>query len=137
MTSSNVTPGSHVIGSALGMLSKTSASYYRFLALSLVFCPFPAILLAPSIITQKFILFGYVRGCCVVLQGCPRSHCGISKSQMNEMVNFVPYFSYHFTIQLTFLPYFPDLFTIQLTFPRFLLTHLHNSLNDIPNIIKF
>ena len=90
MTSSNVTPGSHVIGSALGMLSKTSASYYRFLALSLVFCPFPAILLAPSIITQKFILFGYVRGCCVVLQGCPRSHCGISKSQMNEMVNLIP-----------------------------------------------
>jgi hypothetical protein len=27
-----------------------------------------------------------------------------------------PYFSYHFTIQLTFLPYFPYLFTIQLTF---------------------
>jgi hypothetical protein len=48
------------------------------------------LLLAPSIITQKFVVFGYVRGCCVVLQGCPRSHCGISKSQMNEMVNLIP-----------------------------------------------
>ena len=66
-------------------------------------------------------------------------------------LGFLPYFSYLFPIQLTFLPYFPDLFiiqltfllyfpnlfTIQLTFLRFLLTHLHNSLNDILNIIKF
>jgi hypothetical protein len=49
VTSSNVThrasPGSHVIGSALGVLSRTwTASYYRLLALSLVICPFPAIL---------------------------------------------------------------------------------------------
>jgi hypothetical protein len=58
--------------------------------LALVICPFPAILLAPSIITQKFVVFEYVRGCCVVLLGCPRSHCGISKSQMNEMVNHIP-----------------------------------------------
>jgi hypothetical protein len=65
-------------------------SYYRFLALSLVIYPFPAILLAPSIITKKIVVFGYVRGCCVVLQGCPRSQCGISKSQMNEMVNLIP-----------------------------------------------
>ena len=45
VTSSNVTrrasPGSHVIGSALGVHSRTwTASYYRFLALSLVICPF-------------------------------------------------------------------------------------------------
>jgi hypothetical protein len=37
----------------------------------------------------------------------------------------------------TNLPYFSYLFTIQLTFLRFLFTHLHNSLNDISNIIKF
>jgi hypothetical protein len=73
------------------VLSRTSASYYRFLALSLVIYPFPAILLASSIITQtEFVVFGYVWGCCVVLQECPRSHCGISKSQMNEMVNLIP-----------------------------------------------
>ena len=30
------------------------------------------------------------RICCVVLQGCLRFHCGISKSQMNEMVNLIP-----------------------------------------------
>ena len=65
VTSSNVThrasPGSHVIGSALGVLSRTwTASYYRLLALSLVICPFPAILLAPSIITQKFVVFEVV-----------------------------------------------------------------------------
>ena len=83
-------PGSHVIRNDLGVLSRMSASNYRFLALSLVICPFPTILLAPSIITQKFVVFGYVRGCCVVLQGCPRSHYGISKSQMNEMVNLIP-----------------------------------------------
>jgi hypothetical protein len=52
-------------------------------------------------------------------------------------LTFLPYFTDLFTIQLTFLLYFPNLFTIQLTFLRFLLTHLHNSLNDIPNIIKF
>ena len=53
---SNVTrstsPGSYVIGSALGVFSRASASYYRFIALSLVICPFPAILFswgAPSI----------------------------------------------------------------------------------------
>ena len=58
ITSSNVTRrdshGSYVIGSALGVISRTSASYNRFLALSLVICPFPAILFswgAPSIIT--------------------------------------------------------------------------------------
>ena len=58
ITSSNVTRrdshGSHVIGSALGVISRTSASYNRFLAHSLVICPFPAILFswgAPSIIT--------------------------------------------------------------------------------------
>jgi hypothetical protein len=35
---------------------------YRFLSLSLVICPpFPAIRGAPSIITQKFVVFGYVR----------------------------------------------------------------------------
>ena len=48
MTSSNITrrasSGSHVIGSTLGELSMTSASYYRFLALSLVIYPFPTIL---------------------------------------------------------------------------------------------
>ena len=33
---------------------------YRFLSLSLVICLFPTILLAPSIITQKFVVFGYV-----------------------------------------------------------------------------
>ena len=64
VTSLNVTcrasPGSHVIGSALGVLSRMSASYYRFLALSLVIYPFPAILLASLIITQKFVVFGYV-----------------------------------------------------------------------------
>jgi hypothetical protein len=27
-------------------------------------------------------------------------------------MTFLPYFPYHFTIQLTFLPYFPYLFTI-------------------------
>ena len=94
VTSLNVTcrasPGNHVIGSDLGVLFRMSASYYRFLALSLVICPFPAILLASSIITQKFVVCRYVRGCCVILQDCPRSHCGISKSQMNEMVNLIP-----------------------------------------------
>jgi hypothetical protein len=30
------------------------------------------------------------RGSCVVLQGCLRSHCGISKIQMKEMVNLIP-----------------------------------------------
>ena len=29
------------------------------------------------------------RICCVVLQGCPRSHSGISKSQTNEIVNLI------------------------------------------------
>jgi hypothetical protein len=33
--------------------------------------------------------------------------------------------------------HFPYHFTFQLSFLHFLLTHLHNSLNDIPNIIKF
>jgi hypothetical protein len=60
------------------------------LELSLVIFPFPTILLAPLIITQKFVVFGYVRGCLVVLQGCPRSHCGISKRQMNEKANLIP-----------------------------------------------
>ena len=52
-------------------------------------------------------------------------------------LTFLLYFPNLFTIQLTFLLYFPNLFTIQLSFLHFLLTHLHNSLNDIPNIIKF
>ena len=50
-----------VIGSALGVLSRTSGSYnliiFYELVLSLVICPFPAILFlwgAPSIITQPF-----------------------------------------------------------------------------------
>ena len=58
ITSSNVSRrdshGSHVIGSALVVISRTSASYNRCLALSLIICPFPAILFswgAPSIIT--------------------------------------------------------------------------------------
>jgi hypothetical protein len=75
--SSNVTrgaspgTGSHVIGSALGVLSRTSASMIVYeLTLSLVICPFPAILCswgAPSIITflTKVCCF---RICCVVLQ---------------------------------------------------------------------
>jgi hypothetical protein len=49
------------IGSALGVLSRTSGSYnliiFYELALSLVICPFPAILFSwgvPSIITQPF-----------------------------------------------------------------------------------
>ena len=53
--------GSHVTGSALGVLSRTSGSYnliiFYELALSLVFCPFPAILFswgALSMITQPF-----------------------------------------------------------------------------------
>ena len=70
---SNVTrrasPGKY--GSALVVLSRTSGSYsliiFYELALSLVICPFPAILFswrAPSIITQPFFsgVFGYVRG---------------------------------------------------------------------------
>jgi hypothetical protein len=77
VTSSNVTrraspgTGSHVIGSALGVLSRTSASMIVYeLTLSLVICPFPAILFswgAPSIITflTKVCCF---RICCVVLQ---------------------------------------------------------------------
>jgi hypothetical protein len=54
--------GSHVIGSALCVFSRTSASYYRFLALSLVICSFPRHFSweTPSIITQKFVVFGYV-----------------------------------------------------------------------------
>jgi hypothetical protein len=77
VTSSNVTwsrrasfgTESHVIGSALGVLSRTSGSYsliiFYELALSLIICPFPAILFtlrAPSIITQPFFkgVFGYV-----------------------------------------------------------------------------
>jgi hypothetical protein len=77
VTSSNVTrraspgTGSHVIGSALGVLSRTSASMIVYeLTLSLVICPFSAILFswgAPSIITflTKVCCF---RICCVVLQ---------------------------------------------------------------------
>jgi hypothetical protein len=66
MMSPNITrkasPGSHVTGSALGVLSRTSASYYRFLALSLVICPFPAIFMgAPSIMVFTYGVFGYVR----------------------------------------------------------------------------
>jgi hypothetical protein len=55
-------PGSHVIGSDLVVLSRTSASYCRFLALSLVICPFPRHFSwgTPSLITQKFVVFGYV-----------------------------------------------------------------------------
>jgi hypothetical protein len=77
VTSSNVTrraspgTGSHVIGSALGVLSRTSASMIVYeLTLSLVICPFPAILFswgAPSIITFLTQVCCF-RICCVVLQ---------------------------------------------------------------------
>ena len=43
---------------------------------------------------------------------------GLSGCNCDEHRN-LPYFPYHFTIQLTFLPYFPYLFTIQLTFPPY------------------
>ena len=43
---------------------------------------------------------------------------GLSGCNYDEHRN-LPYFPYHFTIQLTFLPYFPYLFTIQLTFPPY------------------
>ena len=50
MTSSNVSrrafPGSHMIGCVLVVLSRTYASYYRFLALSLVIYPLHGILLS-------------------------------------------------------------------------------------------
>jgi hypothetical protein len=92
--------GSHVTGSALVVLSRTSGSYnliiFYKLALSLVICTFPAILCswgAPSIITflTKVCCF---RICSRLLCSTPsslsrpRSHWGIStkkpKSQMNE-----------------------------------------------------
>ena len=98
--------GSHVTGSALVVLSRTSGSYnliiFYKLALSLVICTFPAILCswgAPSIITflTKVCCF---RICSRLLCSTPsslsrpRSHCGIStkkpKSQMNEMVTLIP-----------------------------------------------
>jgi hypothetical protein len=61
------------LGCFLGRLR----TIYRFLALSLVISPFPAILLAPSIITQKFVVFGYVRYVLqVVYHVC---HCGGTK----------------------------------------------------------
>ena len=49
-----------MFGSTFRVLSRTSVSYYRFLALSLVICPFPAILLAPSIFVFTYGVFGYV-----------------------------------------------------------------------------
>ena len=65
-------------------LSKSSASYYHFLALSLVI--FPLFYFHNYIIyfNNRFHLRCF-RICCVVLQGCPRSHC-----EMNEMVNLIP-----------------------------------------------
>jgi hypothetical protein len=60
-------PGSQV--SALGVLSRTSASFYRFLAFSLVICRFPRHFScgAPSIITFLTTVCCF-RICCVVLQ---------------------------------------------------------------------
>ena len=65
------------IASAICVLSRTSGSYnliiFYELALSLVICPFPAILFslgAPSIIAQPFFwCFRMCSWCCVVLQG--------------------------------------------------------------------
>ena len=84
----------YAIESALRVLSRTFGSYnliiFCELALSLVFCPFPALLFSwgsPSIITQPFFgCFRICSRCCVVLQGVfflsrPRSHCGISTKQ--------------------------------------------------------
>ena len=67
--SCRASPGSHVIGSALVVFSRTSASYYRFLALSLVICPFLRHFYwgAPSIITF-FTNVCCFRICCVVHQ---------------------------------------------------------------------
>ena len=52
-------------------------------------------------------------------------------------LHFFHIFSIFSVFNLLFLLYFPNLFTMQLAFLHFLLPHLHNSLNDIPNIFKF
>jgi hypothetical protein len=66
-TTSNISENSKFLGDYWRCVRVLWVAWLPELALSLVICPFPAILLAPSIITQKFAVFGYVRGCCTPL----------------------------------------------------------------------
>jgi hypothetical protein len=66
-----------VIGSALGVLSMTSGSYYRFLALSLVICPFPTILFSWGVLS---IITFLTKACCFRI-------CNFSRTFSNHVWN--------------------------------------------------
>jgi hypothetical protein len=56
------------------------------------------------------------------------------KSNRNKITKrqFLPYFTYLFTIQLTLLPYFPNLSTIQLIFLPYFPNHFTVQLTFLP-----